>query len=233
MEQLAGLAAAFAPEPVRRDLVSRYGVDPAAWSCLVGFVELFGGALWLVDDFLVRIHGIVDQQTDAILAHAETSRLGDEAALAATWSGAYAWFLWAISPTTLLVGHLTVVGLLRLVAFATAREPVTEPLVWLGWRLWRSFVVAPAQAAAETRRFGTARPDLVLEPEDGTLVVLTARPRPDWNELVTIEVRERFYRLVDVGERMEKGRRWYAHTLEEQPESAVCRGLVRYEPPST
>lgn len=231
MEILAGLWSALAPEQIRRDVVSRWGVDPAGWSALVGVVELFGGALWLVDDFLVRIHGLVDQQTDLVVAHAERSGLDAQTALAASWSGIYAWLLWVIHPLTLLVLLLTTTGIVRLVAFATTREPVAEPLVWVGWLLWSRFAVAPARAAAEAQRFGPERPDRLLAGDDGTLVVLTARPRPEWDELVTLEVDGRFYRRVDVGERVEAGRRWHAHTLEELPESAVLRGLVRYEPP--
>ena len=104
MDLLAGLLSALVPEEVRRDLVSRHGVDPPGWSCLVGVVEVCGGALWLVDDFLVRIRGLVDQQADLVLAHADrVGGLDANAALAVGWSGAYAWFLWAIRPFTLLV----------------------------------------------------------------------------------------------------------------------------------
>jgi hypothetical protein len=231
MEYLAGLLSALVPEDLRRDLVSRWGVDPPGWSCLLGVIELFGGALWLIDDFLVRIRGLVDQQTDVILAHAEPSGLDADAALAASWSGAFAWLLWLTRPLTLLVALATVTGMVRLVAFGVTREAVPEPLVWVGVRLWQRLAVAPARAAADRQRFGPPRPDRVLAQADGTLLVLTARPRPEWNELIAIEMRERFYRLAGVEERLEGRFRWHAHVFEELPESAVLRGLVRYEPP--
>jgi hypothetical protein len=231
MELLAGPLSAVVPEPVRRDLVSRYGVDPAGWSCLIGVVELFGGGLWLLDDFLVRIRGLVDANATVAVAAAERGRLSSEQALAVSWSGSLAWLEWLLSPLTLLVGSLVLTGIVRLVAFAITREAVAEPLAWLGWRAWRAFAVAPAQKALELQRFGPARPDRVLAQENGELIVLTARPRPEWNELIAIEVEDRFFRLVEVSERQEGRFRWYAHHLEELPPGAVLRGLVRYEPP--
>jgi hypothetical protein len=232
LELFAGPLSALVPEELRRDLVSRYGVDPPAWSCLIGFLELFGGTLWLVDDFLVRIRGLVDAQADAVLAHVERSGLDSATALAVGWSGAYSWFLWLTRPLTLLAILLTVTGMVRLLAFAVTREAVAEPLVWLGWRAWRTFAVAPARAAVEAHRFGPPRPDRLLSQADGTLVVLCARRRSEWNELMAIEVEGRFYRLAGVEEHQEGGYRWHAHVLEELPDSAVLRGLVRYEPPS-
>ena len=231
MEILAGLLSALVPGDVRDRLARRYDVDPPGWSCLVGAVELFGGALWLVDDFLVRIRGLVDRQADVVIDHVERSGMDADTALAVGWSGAYAWVVWLTSPVTLLVAISTLTGLVRLVAFSLTREAVAEPLVWLGWRLWEAFAVRPARAAAELRRFGPPRPDRLVTLPDGTLVVLAARPRPEWNELIDIEVRERFYRLAYVEERLDGRYHWHAHVLEELPESAVLRGLVRYEPP--
>ena len=231
MEYLAGLLAALVPEDLRDDLVRRYGVDAPGWSCLLGVVETFGGMLWLVDDFLVRIRGLVDAQADVILAHAERSRLGADTALAASWGGMYAWFVWFVHPVTLLVTLSTGTGLVRLVAFWLTREAVAEPVVWAGVRLWQKLAVGPARAAAELQRFGPQRPDRVVPQDDGTLLVLTARPRPEWNELIAIEVDERFYRVAFVEQRLDGRYHWHAHVLEELPESAVLRGLVRYERP--
>jgi hypothetical protein len=231
VELLAGLLAALLPEPMRERLVRRHGVDAPGWSCLVGTVELFGGALWLVDDFLVRIRGIVDQHADVVVAAAERGALGDEHGVGIAWMGSLSWLTWLLHPLTLLVMLLTGTGAVRLLAFTLTREAVAEPLVWLLWRLWNGLAVAPARAAAEAQRFGPPRPDRVLARPDGALLVLTARPRPEWNELVAIQVGERFYRLAEVGERVEEGRRWRCHRLEELPESSVLRGLLLYEPP--
>ena len=37
----------------------------------------------------------------------------------------------------------------------------------------------------------------------GGLTVLACRPKPDWNKLVTIEIRERFYRVLRTEERQD------------------------------
>ena len=72
---------------------------------------------------------------------------------------------------------------------------------------------------------------MIPEPGGG-LVVLSCEPKPDWNERVTIEIDERFYRLRRVEERQD-GTWWaYAHLLHEAPENEVIRALIRYSPRS-
>lgn len=57
----------------------------------------------------------------------------------------------------------------------------------------------------------------------------SASSRP-WNPLITIEIRERFYRLQRTEERQD-GPWWvHAYVLGEVPESEVIRYLIRYDP---
>jgi hypothetical protein len=120
----------------------------------------------------------------------------------------------------------------RLTAFGVTREAVPEPLVWLGWHGWRLLVRQPLAAAREQAEYGPAtRPDRVVEQADGALLVLTSRRRLEWNELVTIQVGERFFRVEDVHERQEGPWRWHAYRLREEDAGAVFRGLLLYEPP--
>ncbi|HBL25756.1 MAG TPA: hypothetical protein DD490_02860 [Acidobacteria bacterium] len=64
-------------------------------------------------------------------------------------------------------------------------------------------------------------------------MVLSNRPKTDWNERITLEIGERFYRLRRVEERQD-GSWWaYAHLLEEAPANQVIRYLILYLPPDS
>lgn len=226
---LAGILAALVPREPREGIVRRWGVDPPFWSGLLGLVEVFACPLALVADFLRVVPRLVDQGADAVLAAGFEEHPHDS--LAVMWSGAFAWLRWLTSPLAMLLVLLTVTGAVRLVSFALTREAVSEPLVWLGWRLWRGFVRAPSLATRDAVRFGPARPDLVLPLEDGGLLVLSRDPKEEWNERITIQVGDRFFRLAEAGERREGSWHWHAYRLREEDPSAVIRGLVLYEPP--
>ena len=226
---LAGVLSALLPAEPRAAVVRRWAVNPPFWSALLGVVEALGGGLWLVDDYLRRVRMLVDQGVDAALAAGFEDHPAD--ALAVTWSGSFAWLRWLTSPLTMLLVLAVVTGAVRLVSFALNREAVGEPLVWLGWRLWRG-VRRSGLAAEHKVRFGPSRPDRVLPTDDGGLLVLTSEPRPEWNGLVTIGVGERFFRLAEVGERREAGQLWHSYRLREENPSAVIRALLLYEPPA-
>ena len=93
--------------------------------------------------------------------------------------------------------------------------------------------VEPAQylaAVGRRFRFGPARPDLLLHERGCDLVVVSCRPKPDWNERVTIALGTRFYRVLRSEERPDRGYRGFAYLLQESDSTEVIRGLVRYEP---
>ena len=232
MRLLAGPLAALLPEEPRERLERRHGVDAAAWSAAVGVLELFGAGLALVGDFVTRIPRLVDEHTAAFLENTPDPMLRDPAnAQALTLSGFWSWLVWLSQPMVLLLFLLTLTGIVRLTAFALTREAVPEPLVWLSWHAWRVLVRQPAAAAREHAEYGPAsRSDRVVPQADGGLLVLTSRPRPEWNELVTIQVGERFFRVEDVHERQEGPWRWHAHRLREEHPGVVIRALLLYEP---
>ena len=225
---LAGVLSALLPTAPREAMARRFGVDPPFWSGVLGVVEALGGGLWLVGDYLRRVRGLVDQGVDAAFAAGFEEHPADT--LAVMWSGSFAWLRWLTSPLVLFVLLSAITGAVRLVSFGLNREAVGEPLVWLGWRAWRG-VRRSGLAAEHAVRFGPARPDRVLPTDDGGLIVLTSAPRPEWNELVTIEVDDRFFRLAEVGEHRDGGLLWHSYRWREEDPSAVIRALVLYEPP--
>src|SRR5436305_1014908 len=90
-----------------------------------------------------------------------------------------------------------------------------------------------AERDALVRRHGAERPDRVLRDPDGDLVVLACREKPEWNERITLEIGERFYRLHRVEERADRGFHAHAYLLREIDDNEVFRGLLRYAPPGT
>lgn len=226
-----GLAALFLPEPERAPLLRRTRMDVPRASYVLGLIEFFAAGLYLVHDYMRFAVAFVQQQTAAVVQSAPQTFDTFGGRLAFNWSGSIAWVAWLFRPTVWLLVGVVAVGGVRMVAFLVDREVVAEPWVWAPLRLvqaLRRVVVRQARRLA----FGPLRPDRRIEkPGGGELVILTCRERPGWNELITIEVDERFYRLVGVEERRDGPYRCYAYRLRERPDDAeVFRGLVRYEP---
>ena len=229
-ELLAGPASALVPEEARERLVRTVGVDPPLWSFLFGVIQLLAGTLLMVDDFMRVMPEIVAGHAGAYLDSVDPNAFGFDERRTLFWSGSFSWLTWVIRPKILLLASFSVWGLVRLTAFGVTREAVAEPLVWIGWQLWDRAVVRPGRAAERFARFGPDRPDRIERSEEGRLLVLSARPKPDWNDAVTIEHEDRFYRLKSVGELVGTPWWWYAHELEEEDPTAVIRRLVRYVP---
>jgi hypothetical protein len=223
---LLGLLAALLPEAERNALVRR-GAEPLVWSVLLGLVEFFAGGSMLVSDALAYFQPLADEAATRILemdpqqlrAHPEVGHIG-----------AMIWLEWLSEPFTWLLASVALVGVGRLVAFGVSREVIGEPLVWAAVRISQA-AGRFLRGSRDKLRFGPARPDKLIQEPGGGLAVLSYEPKPDWNERVTIEIDERFYRLRRVEERLDGT--WWAHTylLDEAPPSEIIRALIRYIPP--
>jgi hypothetical protein len=226
---LAGPLSAFVPEEVRDRLVRTVGIDPPLWSFLVGCLQLLVGALLLVDDFMRVIPDLVALHAGTYLDQADPAKFGVDERQTLFWSGSFSWLTWVIRPKVLLLGSFALWGLVRLTAFGVTREAVAEPVVWIGYRLWELGLLRPARAAERTVRFGPDRSDRIERPSPESLKVFAARPKLEWNDAVTIEHEERFYRLKSLAETPGKPYWWYVYELVEEDPAAVIRRLVRYQ----
>jgi hypothetical protein len=140
------------------------------------------------------------------------------------------WLAWLTEPFTWFLASVAVTGVARLVAFGVSRDVIGEPFVWLAVRIGQA-AGRLLRGSRDKLRFGPERPDRVIREPGGDLVILSYEPKPDWNERVTIEVDERFYRLRRVEERLD-GTWWaYAYLLREAPDNEIIRALIRYIPP--
>lgn len=223
---LLDLLAALLPAQEREALVRR-GAEPLAWSVLLGLVEFFVGGSLLVSDALAYFQPLADEAAGRIMEMDPRELNASPENKAIGHVGAMIWLMWVLRPYTWLLASLPLVGIARLVAFGVTRDVVGEPLVWAAVRI--------AQAARrllhgsqDLLRFGPERPDRVIQEGESDLVILSARPKPAWNERVTIEIGERFYHLRGVEERQD-GSWWaYAYLLREMEPNAIIRALVRY-----
>jgi hypothetical protein len=134
--------------------------------------------------------------------------------------GAAVWFAFLTSPLGLALLGCEVEGLIRLAGAATTGEPLGTLPLWLlehaGSRLrrWR-----------DLRRLPPLVPDEVLREGDG-LRIASCRRRP-WDKLITIEIEDRFYRVVG-HETLPAGPRPHVYRLAPLAPGAIIRGLHRY-----
>lgn len=224
---LLGLLAALLPA-AERDALVRRGAEPLVWSVLLGLVEFFAGGSMLVSDAIAYFQPLADEAAARIV---EMDPKVLRANPAFGHVGAVIWLAWLTEPYTWLLGSVALVGVARLVAFGVTRDVVGEPLVWLAVRISQA-AGRFLRGSRDKLRFGPERPDRLIQEPGGGLVVLSYAPKPDWNERVTIEIGERFYRLRRVEERLDGT--WWAHAyiLQEAPDNEIIRALIRYQPSS-
>ena len=224
---LLDLLAALLPAQEREALVRRVGAEPLVWSVLLGLMEFFVGGSLLVSDALAYFQPLADEAAGRIMEMDPRELNASPENKAIGHVGAMIWLMWVLRPYTWLLASLPLVGIARLVAFGVTRDVVGEPLIWAALRIAQA-VRRLLHGSQDLLRFGPERPDRVIQEGESDLVILSARPKPAWNERVTIEIGERFYRLRRVEERQDGS--WWAHAylLREMEPNAIIRALVRY-----
>jgi hypothetical protein len=226
------ILAALVPAAEREELVRRYGAEPAVWSAVLGLIELYLGGRLLLTNALTYFQTTTDAMATYVMEQVDPRALNSfENRLAIFSGGPVVWLGWALKPMTWLLFSIPLIGIVRLVAFGISREAVGEPSVWLVVRCGQGLrrLIGRLQ---RRHRFGPLRPDRVLRGRGTGLVVLSCRPKPDWNERITIAIGERFYRLQRIEERQSGGWWAHAHVLQEAHPNEIFRGLIRYEPPA-
>lgn len=222
-----GFLAALLPDPERGAFSRRHGGDPAGWSLFLGLAELLGGGLVMVSNGIDFFRTVAERNARMFVDTVESASMSREELRGYMLSGVANWLEWLAQPWTWLLFLIPATGLLRLVTYGLHHEASGEPLVWAGVRLWQLAGRKLGQSR-DLLRYGPERPDRIV-PSPGGLTVLACRPKPDWNPLVTIEIRERFYRVLKTEERQD-GQWWvYAYVMRETEESEVIRYLIRYE----
>lgn len=230
-DPVAAVLALVLPSPEREPFARRTVLDIPFWSMMLGLVQVLGGTLYLFGDWHEEIHRIT---AEGMVVFAEARPGGARSfneQLAVNWSG----MLWSVfyfaRPKTWLLASIPLVGMMRMITFAASREAAGELLVWLPLRIVQFFKGRVTQKV-KNARFGPRRPDRFIHEPGSDLVLLTCRACEDWNENATIQIDDRFYRLIESGERRPPGERHdvYYYKLNEQGDNEVIRRLAAYAP---
>ena len=223
------LLAALLPAREREELIRRRDADPYLWSFGLGLIEFFVGGYAVGKNALAYSQAASSKIATYVMEKMDPHALNDfRNRLAITESGSVIWLTWLLRPITWLLISIPLVGIARMIAFGASRDAVGEPIVWMILRV-AGGVRRLLDRHSFRHRFGPVRPDRLVREPGCDLVVLSCREKPDWNELVTIEIGERFFRRLRVEERPDRGWWAYAYLLVEAEPNEVFRGLIRYE----
>ena len=199
-----GLLCLILPESHREGLVWEYDINLPLWSFLLGIAELLVGMLLLMDQ-----------------GFGYAREIGSAPA---------GWLSFYLTPTAWFLAIVTITGVVRMASYLSNRQAVGEPWAWAAVRAYEA-ISGHSHRRRETREFAPPHlPDRAFidegRDEGRRLVIISPRRKADWDELVTIQVGERFYQLVDVQERQQGPWKVVAHLLTEIGEDEPIRRLV-------
>jgi hypothetical protein len=220
---LCGLIAALLPWPESEYRARAWGVDVAPYSLLIGIVEAPVFALLFFFGAIAYMQGSVPFLNMALVENWFPG-MNTEHVRGAGLIAVLAWFL---HPLAWLFMLQWVTGTLRLVAFATSRLSVGEPLVWATLRITQALVRAKT-AAVQARNLGPLRPDRLVYDAGCDLEIHTCRERPDWSDGMGLGVNDRFFRLLGMEQRYEDPHHVLVYRFQELDENEVIRRPVIY-----
>lgn len=213
-----GVLSAVLPAPERDRIAASYQISPPRWSFALGMT---GGALGLLlyMDGALGFMGLLGGEQALALLDSEMPGFGRLA-------GIMTWLTWHLQPEAWLYMYLALMGLVRVLAFAITGQAVAEAVIlpplrgiqWLRGRTARQ---------ARLVQLGPTRSDRVLAERGGDLVVLSCRKKQDWDEVATIKIAGRFYRLIDVADRQDGLWTTIAYRLREIESTDAVRKLVK------
>ena len=214
------------PPPWRDRIARREGVHAGGWSGTIGLVQLCVGGGLFGTGYLMFVGGYGSKHQMVLLENWSPGLDSGDLHFA----GIFGLFAWLMHPVAWVTGYIAITGVVRIVSFLAVKEPVSEPLLALG--IWITGLVSSAfRRKRRLLLLGEERPDrLVHDPEglDCDLLVVSCRDKPAWNGRVTIEVDNRYYRLVRTEDRWEGATMVVCFFLNEVPDEEVVRGFVSY-----
>jgi len=220
-----GVWAALLPAPERQRFARERRLDAPLWSLALGLVQGGLGLVLFVVGGLAFTRGVSGDLSQGLIENWQPG-------LSTTHfraTGLVGWLAWLIWPTSWPRSYLALVGLGRCLAFAITREAFGEPLLIPVIRVLQRASRRRREQAREAR-FGPLRPDRILA-EGEEILVVSSRPKPGWDEAVTVEIEDRYYRLASVEERTDGAWSSLVYRLREQDATSAIRRLVRYGPP--
>jgi hypothetical protein len=219
---LRGLWVALLPAPERPRFAREHYLDAPRWSAAFGFVQGGIGVALFVVLGIAFMRGVSGDLSQGLLENWEPGL--EDTHFRAT--GLIGWLTWLVWPGSWPWSYLGVVGLVRIAAFAVTREAVGEPLFILALRGWQR-IEGRRRARREEIELGPRRTDRVhRDGED--LVIVSRGAKPGWDEAATIEIADRYYRIVDSVERRDGEWKSTVYRLREIDPTVAIRRLERY-----
>ncbi len=206
-------------ERLRQRLSYEVPTVPASWALALAQVGLI--PVWAIQG-IVYLSSVERIEAAAAL---DSGAAVTDLQLASVVLGPFAYIF---SPLGLLLEYAIITGAFRLAGVVASGRPVGDPLVsgfaWL-MRAARSEQIERQRL----RELGPERPDRIIEHEGEGLLVLCSREKAEWDERVTIQFGERFYRLAHREEQPYGKWTAIAYVLRPTQPGEVIRGLVRLE----
>lgn len=222
---LVGIFVSLLPWPENERYGSRFEVNASRFSFLVGIIEAPVFALFFFFGAISFMQGTSPLLSMALLESYPVD-LNTEHIRA---TGPMALLAWLLHPLAWFFLLQWATGTLRLISYATSRQPVGEPLVWAVLRLGGA-IRELLLRAKQTRDTGPARPDRIILPSDGHLEILSSRNRPEWHDGTTLEFQGRFFHYRCSEKRQDGIHSILAYRFTELDPTEVVRGLVHYQP---
>jgi len=222
---LVGVCVALLPWPENERFGSRFEVNASRFSFLVGIIEAPVFALLFFFGAISFMEGTSPVLSMALL-ESYPSDLNTEHIRA---TGPMALLVWLLHPLAWFFLLQWATGTLRLVSYATSRQPVGEPSVWAALRLGGAIRELLLRAKT-TRDMGPARPDRIILQSDGNLEILSSRDRPEWHDGTTLEFQDRFFHYQSLEKRQDGIHSILVFRFTELDPTEVVRGLVHYQP---
>jgi hypothetical protein len=224
---LRGLLVALLPSPERERIARERELDAPRWSFGFGFLQGGIGVALFVLGGIAFMRAVSGDLSVELVRNWQPGL--DSTHVRGT--GLLGWLTWLIWPGSWPWSYLGVMGLVRCATFAITREAVGEPLVILALRAAQRVQARKEEQRVESAR-GPRRSDRVYVERD-ELIVVSRAPKPGWDESATVEIEERYFRVAEVGERIDGEWRSTVYRLREADATAAIRRLVRYELPPT
>ncbi len=222
---ILGLMVALLPSPENQRLGARWGVDVAAYSIILGIVEVASGGLLFFFGAIAAITG-TSPLLGIVLLENWVPGLNSVHFMGV---GLLALATWLVHPLAWFLALVGLTGAVRVFAFVVGRESVGEPVVWLILRIGQ-LAHRRAIGAIRARGLGPLRPDRLEYDGDTGLRIISSRERPEWVEGTTLELNGRFFLYADVGDVMDGIHCAVSYTFTELDCNEVLRNPQPYRP---
>lgn len=220
-----GLTAALLPSPESYRCATRWGVDAAAYSMILGIVEATSGGLLFFFGGIAAVTG-----TSPLLGIAMLENwLPGLTSVHFMGAGLLALATWLIHPFAWFLALVGLTGVVRIFAFVASRESVGEPFVWAVLRIVQ-LTSQRATGAKRTRELGPLRPDRLEYKGASSLRIISSRERPEWTDGTTLEVNGRFFSYGGNENVMDGSHCAISYSFSEVDANEVLRNPQPYRP---